>query len=171
MRTIIALAMLALTPFAAQASNFSYSYVEGGYADFDDTDGLWVGGGYEFMPNFHVVGDLYSLDEADIMEVGVGYHTAISDKADVYGNLKLVNFEVGPFDDDGLGLEGGVRFALAPRFELGGGIRYYSFDEFDSESNLFVRGAFDVASNLAISLEVETGDIMDKMLLGARLSF
>lgn len=168
MKAMIALAILALSPFAVQAANFDYTYVEGGYADFDTTDGLWVGGSYAFTSNIHAVADLYSLDNADITELGIGYHTAVADRVDVYGNIKFVDIDV----VDGLGLEGGVRFAVAPRFELGGGLRYYSFDDpFDSETNLFVRGAFDVANNLAISLEVESGDIMDRMLLGARFSF
>lgn len=164
MKKLIALSLLALAPFAAQAAN--YDYVEGGYADFDYDDGIFVGGSFDVAPNIRILGEFNSLDNLDITELGVGYHTGVADKVDVYGDLKFVDIDA----DDGLGLTGGVRFAVAPRFELGGGINYYNFDS-GSETNIFVNGLFRIADRLDIMLEVEDGDVLDKMQLGVRYNF
>lgn len=162
--------VLAATPFAVQAApqaaNFGYSHVEGGFADFDVQDGLFIGGSFGFTPNIHAVATFYSLDVTDITIVGAGYHTGIANNLDAYGEVKFVDVDT----DDGLGLTGGVRFAVAPQFEIGGGLNYYNFDA-GSETNLFVNGAFTFQKNLAIIAEFESGDILDKFQVGVRYDF
>lgn len=167
MRSLALLCLSLVLPCATQAANFGYSHVEGGYADYDDENGLYVGGRFAFRPDWHVVAEFNSLDNLDITELGAGYHTAIADKLDAYGQIKYVDIDF----DDGLGLTGALRFALDPRFELAGGLNYYNFDRVDSETNLFVRGAFTFADNLAFVMEVENGDLLDKLQLGVRYDF
>lgn len=162
---------LTLAPLAVQAApapkaaNFDYTYVEGGYADFDpgSQDGLWVGGRYGITPEIHVLGEFYSLDDLDLTEFGVGYHMPIAQKLDLYADAKFVDLDF----DDGFGLTGGVRFAATPEFELGGGINYYNLT--DSETQLFMNAAYTVGNNIAVILEIEDGDLFDKTVLGVRI--
>lgn len=167
--------VLAATPFAAQAatqaSNFDYSHVEAGFADFDEESGLFVGGSYSFTSNIHAVASFYSLDNIDIMEVGAGYHTGFTNQLDGYAEVKLISLSSGPFDEDGLNVKGGARFAVQPNVEIGGGLSFYSFDNLDSETNLFVNGAFTFAKNLAVVAEFESGDVMDHLQVGVRYDF
>lgn len=162
--------------FAAQTSNFDYNYASVGFADFDETDGLFIDGSFDVAPNINIVGNLYSLDNMDITEFGAGYHTGIDQKIDAYGEIKYVSYEIdtgspiiGSIEDDGLALTGGIRFAVAPKIEIGGGVNHYSFE--DSETNLFVNGAFAITNKFSIVAEFESGDVFDKFQVGARYYF
>ena len=146
-RSIIALALAAALPLSAQAGEISYKYIEAGYA----SNHLDLGGGSGTLDGYDVKGSVAfndsfygnfsytsgSKNSVDLDEtvVGVGYRTAISDKADfnaslswVHDNLDINNF--GSASDDGYRVAVGVRGMLADKFEGNFNVNYTDAGDF-----------------------------------------
>lgn len=136
MKKQIALALaLAASSFAATADEMRYSYVEGGYirTDIDgmgDGDGFGVNGSVAVHKNVHLFAG-YSMQSAseqgidvdlDDLQVGVGFNTSITDRADFVARAAYQRAEMdidvpgfGSFDGeaDGYSLEAGFRGQLS----------------------------------------------------------
>ena len=106
-RSLIALALAAIVPFAAQADDkLSYTYVEGTYlntqADGDiDADGFGVRGSFEFGDSgFYGLGgyNMVEIDDVNVdvdnYEIGVGYGHGLSDNLDLISELAYINSDV-----------------------------------------------------------------------------
>ena len=109
-RSLLALALVAVLPFAAQADDkLSYSYVEADYVNLDgDADGYGLRGAFEFGDSgFYGLGGWRTaeLDGTDIdldhWELGVGYAHGISPNADLISELAYDKVDVEGFDEDG----------------------------------------------------------------------
>jgi hypothetical protein len=138
-RTAMALlAALAATPFAANAGDLSYTYLEAGYARsdrdrLDSGDGFGVRGSGAITDSFHFFGgyERTGHDGADLADwrAGLGYHLAVSDHVDL---VARVSYEKADYDfigdGDGYGVEVGVRAAVSPAFEATAGVRHRDID-------------------------------------------
>lgn len=165
---MIALLVLPQLAFSAQPvnqSSFNYNYVEGGYYDLEEEEGLGARASLVVAPNVYIAGELALLDNIDVFKIGAGYYKAIKNNVDLFGQLMFVDFDY----DDGFNIRGGARAQLDPKFELGGGLTYYNLE--DSEVGFFVNGLYDVAVNVDLLLEIESVDDQDLLLLGARYHF
>lgn len=170
-------ALLALSAGGAAASDLSYTFIEGGYFDFDiddpnaDGDGFGVGGSVAITEMFHLFGKYGTADldgpggvdvDYDTFSFGGGINYPIAERTDLVGQLSYVNAEAsaGGFsaDDDGFGLYGGVRARLAVPVELEGGISYVDFDEGGDDTAFGARGRYYFTPQWAAGLGVEIGD-------------
>lgn len=132
-RSLIALGLLAALPFAASASELSYSYVEGGYSRIsglgDKVDGWAVNGSAALGSNFHLFGGFQSVDvsglpvDVDRTSLGFGYNHELNRGTDLVARLSYNRYDANVSGSSfGLNVntwagEVGVRSQLAPSFE------------------------------------------------------
>jgi len=180
-------ALAAALPLASHADVMSYSYAELGYVDtkldgqgFDvDGDGLALRGSLPVTPDFFVFAGYQDLNfdfdvDLSVLEVGGGGHWPLSDKIDIIGKLGIVKAEadVGNFDEDDTGflLGARVRGAVAPKFELEGGVDYRNIDVGD-ETTLVVEGRYFFMQQLAGGVSVALGNDITSLGLNVRWTF
>lgn len=169
----------------AMAEGPSYNFVQAGYQSVDldvgggfdvDGDGWGVGGSVEFGESFFGfaaysdIGFDFSVDLSQL-QVGVGWHTGISDSTDFVARAGYVEAEVdapgfGSFDDSGYLVAIGVRSNITPLIELFGEVAYVDFGDDDNTS---VGGGvyFNLTETFAIGVGASTDD--DATAYGANL--
>ena len=190
-RALLALALAAALPFSAQAADgdpaLSYSYIEGTYqsADFLDEswDGFGLAGSVAFGSNWYGSASYsqvdYSSIDLDRSTINLGWHTAISDKADFIAELGYVSYGVdagtlGSDDANGYRAAIGLRGLMGPKFE--GSIKA-SYEDVDGSNNvgLGVGGVFHINQTWGITGSYERQEVDGEGLntwgLGVRASF
>lgn len=178
-RSLIVLALAAAFSTSADASDLSYTYLEGGYVNVDgDADGIGLRGSLNFGDsNFYgfagysqVEIDNTSID-IDVTNVGVGYHHALSTRAHLLSELSYVNADAGIVDADGYRASVGVRGAFSDTVEGVLKANYTDGNDLDGDfsgtAGLLVKfsptwGAFG---------DVEFGDGGETYTVGVRASF
>lgn len=191
-RHLLALCLLSILPISAQASDVSYSYIDGGYASADwlgeRGDGFFLDGSVAFNPNIYgfasyrdVSNDDFGLT-LDETVIGLGYHIPVSDQADLFGEIGYVNVggeldDVGSTSSDGYRFAAGFRGMLAPKFE--GSIRaYYTHLGGDFEGNAYgatVGAVFHINQTWGIMGSYDTTEFFEEKIntwgVGIRASF
>ena len=140
MLRISLLALLLSFSAAASADDFSYNWLQVGYGtiEFDDIDldgdGLGFGASFEVNDDFFIFGNYTTVDldfgiDANSMRAGVGYNTTVAEGADLFATVSYEYAEIdlpilGAEDDNGFGIGVGMRYWVAPGFELNGGVSY-----------------------------------------------
>ena len=184
-RTLPLIGLLLLS--ASAGAEFDYSYFEFTYADieFDDIDvdgdALGIGGSYELNDDVFVFGSYQDADldfsvDATTIGIGVGYHTALSERADLVADVSYQWVEVdipglGDEDDDGFGLGVGVRFAATPQVELNGGISYVDFGDGGDDTILSAGALYNFTDAFTGGISAGFGDDVSTIALVARLYF
>ena len=145
----------------AMAAELDYNFIEIGYqaVEIDDVlpgldvdgDGLLIRGVVEVDDQWYIVAAYSSVDfdlgrDRDTLQLGGGYHVAISDRADLFADLSYLRDEASANgfaseSDSGYGMRVGVRGIVADRVELEGSLRYADLGG-DSEGTTFSVGAF-----------------------------
>lgn len=163
----LAVLIATVLPCAALAQQpFSYTYVEGSVisSELNDIgpldaggDGIGVRGSVSVLPRYHLFaaytdeGFDFDLDRTTL-EIGAGYAYPLQQNFDLVGRLSYIESDIdrpGPdLEDDGFGLEGGIRGRFTPRAEFDAGIRYV--DVRGSDTSLFFKGRFFLRPNLAV---------------------
>lgn len=183
MRTLIIVALLIVHGVAfAQSANqpaLSYSFGELRYIDIDNGgDGFELGGSFQFDSNWFGVASFSSYDlgrnvDGSSFEIGAGYIFPFQKDWDIQVNARIIRAEVdspgGSVDDTGIGLLGGLRGLIAPKFEVRGNVHYVNID--DSDVFLEVAGDWYFTPQFAAGLSVEFGGDVDVWTLGARYYF
>jgi Ax21 family sulfation-dependent quorum factor len=185
-RSILALGLLAALPFAATASDLSYSYVEGGYSRVNGlgakTDGYVVNGSIAIGAGFHAFGGYEALDidrarvDADSWNLGFGYAHSLNQSTDLVARLGYSKFDLaGPL---GINLDGesyfsevGVRSQLAPQFE---GYIFAGYERPDGgggDSYGRIGGQYNINKSWGLIADVKFGDGVEQYFFGPRLSF
>ncbi|HLT89544.1 MAG TPA: outer membrane beta-barrel protein [Woeseiaceae bacterium] len=189
------LACLALLPLAgaALAENFDYSYVEGSYGrtDFDglgDGDGFGIGGSLALTDRFHVFAG-YETGDVDVdvppfgevsvdfdgFEVGMGFNTPLSDTIDFVASLAYLSAELElegvSADEDGYGVNVGLRAMVSPALELNGGIGYADLGEGSGDTSFGAGFLYHFSDAFAAGVGGSWGDDVSSYALTARLSF
>lgn len=200
-QTLIALSVFAANLGAAQASDFSYNYVQGSYsqmeADVDgdsvDIDGLNLTGSFALGDHFFVLVDigraegnesLYGVDidtEVDSRSLGFGFHTALTDRLDLVTSVSRAEADI-TTDIEGFGeLEGdtdanllsvGLRGMATESLELFGNAVYVDGDE-DSDTQLNVGALYQFNPSVGVGLSFTTADDSNADVTGlfARVNF
>jgi hypothetical protein len=158
MKKIGACTLLTIFAGAAQAGGPGGSYIQGSYANWDDfEDGYNIAASFLATPQARIFGEWTDTD-LQHLRVGAGWvfpmgHTAPRAAADPQNEFEIgatyQRFDVGPFDDDGFGIHGVARFALAPEFRLAGRVEYVFMDDFDDELIVGADAEFRFAPNFA----------------------
>lgn len=185
-RSLIALALVAALPFAASAqdskSGLNYNYVQGGYVstntDAGDADGWGLGGSVAVHPNVHLFGNYASQDvdgvnaDFDQWRVGVGYNRSFSSKADFVANVAYEKYDLGGGADfDGYSIEGGVRAALAPKFEGYAVLGYEDGGDFDGDAYGRLGATVNFNKTWGLNADVKIADGDTQWFVGPRISW
>ncbi|HSX61528.1 MAG TPA: hypothetical protein VLF18_15105 [Tahibacter sp.] len=180
-RTALMLASLLALPFASQAADLSYSWVEADYVhvnpdDFDNSDGVAVRGSGELGENFNVIAgwsqinvDTPLLDDLKSWYLGIGYHTPVGEKTDLFTDVAYIKNTT--LDNDGVGARVGVRSALSPKFEGAAWVGYEKLDHTDGNGSLGVSGQYKFTDNFGLVAEARVAENDKSFLVGPRLSF
>jgi len=189
-RKVMGLALLmAMSP--AFADGLSYNYIELGYqnAELDDDfggtsvdgDGYGIRGSYEVGESWFIAASYGTLDfdfgvDLDQLAIGGGYHTALSDRTDVFAALSYISAEVSAsgfdsLDEDGYGVVVGLRGLVSDKFELSGQVAYSDLGG-GADGTAFGAGAhYHLTDNFALGLEVEIEEDVTLYGVGARFYF
>jgi len=137
-RALLGLALAAILPVSAQAadessytaSGVSYNYIEADYASAswldEDFNGFGLTGSFGFSDNWYGSFNYRQVDESgvtlDDTNINLGWHHALSDKADFLAEVGYarVGVDIDGFGDDsadGYRAAIGFRGMLAPKFE------------------------------------------------------
>lgn len=177
-------------PAIGQAAPLSYSYVEAAYLDTEidngpldlDGSGLQLRGSLPINQNFFVfagysdIGFDHSVD-ATALHVGLGGHLPIQHNIDLVGRVAVVKADLKGrhfgvrADDDGFLLGAHVRAAIAPRWEVEGGLEYVNLDDGGSDTSVLLEGRYFFLDNLAGGLLLDLNDDGNTLGVGVRLTF
>lgn len=135
MKKLIAASLIAsMSALPVFAGSPSFNFVEGGYLDFEDGDGIELRGNYELNSNFFLNADfqttsaddgLSSID-TDYLLFGAGYKMALNETTSGYAMLNYVDLSadsfLGTLNDDGYQLAVGVRSQVTDATQVYGEI-------------------------------------------------
>ncbi len=114
------------------ASEPTYNYIEAGYADYYDADGLLIRGKYAYDKNIFFAGAFESVDdrgaEVDKLLAGVGYRMPLKGNTSVYGQASLVNWDSFSIEEDGFQLGIGYRNQFKHESEFYGELNHINLD-------------------------------------------
>jgi hypothetical protein len=151
----------------AQGESPKWSYVEGGFIDFDPDEGLsddgwFAGGSIGIFKNFHLMAEYQDVGEYTFWNAGGGWHGLLGDKADLFGQILWANVEVddSDVDEDGYDLQAGVRWKLAKWFELLGQVNWVDYGEEAGDDTTVEVGALFtfLDDRMGVGARYETGD-------------
>lgn len=181
--TLITLALAATLPFAANADELSYNYLEAGYSPVNaapDADGLTVNGSYAITENIHAFGGYskFNIDrtpvDLDVWNIGLGYNYSLAANTDL---LVRASYEKGYFDrglpnPDGWYGETGLRSALVANRLEGWALVGYEDTE-GSNGDVYGKLGAQVKLNNSWGLvgEVKFIEGDQQYFIGPRLSF
>lgn len=181
-RNLVTLALLAALPFAANAGELSYSYVEAGYSPVNsdlDADGLTVNGSYAITENIHAFGGYskFNIDhtpvDLDVWNIGLGYNYGLNAKTDllVRAAYEKANFDHGLIDPDGWYGETGVRSLITNNVEGWALVGYEDteLDNGDVYGKVGLQVKFNKSWGLVGEVKFISGD--EQYFIGPRLSF
>lgn len=172
-------AALALSAGTALAAGPGYTFIEGGYQDFDldkpdaDGDGFALRASIAITPMVHVFGGYSTaeLDHAaplggrvdyDTWELGAGLSYALTERVHFVGQASYLNTERDHadfrIDDDGYGLYTGLRARFVTPLELEGGIKYVDLDDAGEDVLLKLAAHYFFTNQWAAGLSLDLGD-------------
>jgi hypothetical protein len=167
-RVVLVLAAVLLVPGMAMAQGESpkWSYVEGGFIDFDPDEGLsddgwFAGGSMQIFKNFHLVAEYQDIGEYTFWNAGGGWHGLLGEKADLFGQIMWANVESedSDVDEDGYNLEAGVRWKIVKWFELRGQVNWLDYGDAGDDTTVEFAGLFTFLNDrIGVGGSYETGD-------------
>lgn len=171
--TILAAGM----PLLAAADNFDYTYAEGAFTSLSSSgnnssaSGVTVDGSFAIDPNWHVLGGVEHVSGDNQLDVGAGYNTALADNVDLFIEGEFLSTDVRqPATDTGWGAIGGLRFQLAPKFELDGLVSHTDVSS-RTENTIGVRGLLDIDKNWKLFASYANNTDFDTFMIGVRYDF
>lgn len=175
---------------AGAAADFSYSWVDAGWAraDVDDVDengdGFFVRGSVGFGTSWfasagyrQVSFDSGGFDfDIDLVDIGFGGHLPLSTNIDGVARISYLDASAdGPFgssaDDEGYGISAGIRALAAPQLELEASLEYTDFDEAGDSTGAKLGARYHFTSAWAAGIEVLLSDDRTDVGLYGRYSF
>ena len=189
MLRVIAVAMIMAFTTSAMAETPSYNFAQLGWqsvtlddGSFDlDGDGFGIGGSFEDAENWHILGGYSSLGfdfgvDLNQLQLGGGYHTAISDTTSFYANLLWVSAEVdaggiGSVDEDGFGIGIGLRSNITERVELEGGLNYVDFGDGGDSTGVSGAAWYKFTEAFAVGVSVSAEEDVTGFGIGGRYYF
>lgn len=156
MKKLLVLALLATAPFAANATELSYRYIEAGYSEtklsdsgFDiKPDGYAIKGSMAFGDRFYgAIGmhqDSIDGDDFEPWELTGGYRHGLTDTTDFVGELSYIGFNSSlsgtDYHNDGYRAAVGVRSAVGEHVELGAKLTWTGVENMDDVFGVNLNG-------------------------------
>ena len=112
------------------------------------------------------------------VQVGIGFHTAVSSGTDIYGALSYIDTKVtasisgvgsARVSEDGHAIGFGIRSRISEQIELGVGWNIVEIGDADSEQSLNFGAVFDVSDRVGLGLTIVNSDNFDAVLVGLRV--
>ena len=169
---ILALALVALAPFAASADDISYSYFDisyqSGSADSGfgsaDFDGFMLKASGEFSDNWFVSFDYgdYGFDPAGDLTnyvLAVGWHNDM-----FFAKFGYENGDAGgASSDSGFMFDVGARGMMGDNFELNGHVGYSDVGDFETFTNYGIGAVWYFGDNMGVAFnyDLRSGDFVD----------
>ncbi|MFI5270150.1 MAG: hypothetical protein ACHQ7M_22455 [Chloroflexota bacterium] len=182
LRYILAASLLSLAlPFAAQADDFDYTYVEGAYTSIQPAHqgssltGPTADGSYAVTDSLHAFAGYQHVNCCDLsrnsFDAGAGWNTKLAPNVDLFidGEFLSVNSS-GNGTDSGWGASGGLRAWLAERFELDGFVSHTDISG-NTENILGVRALWSFDAHWRVFASVANDSDANTFMLGARYVF
>ncbi len=162
--------------------------VDDGSSD-ENGDGFGVKGNFAFADNLFFSGEYQraNYDDSDVdldqLRLGVGYNTALSAQAVVYGLVEFARAKIdGPGfseSENGFGLHGGVQFSLNEQFALNARLGYVDLGDLGDGVEFLVGASYELSKPFGVfldyrvtKLEDDTGDVdLDDFRVGVRFTF
>jgi Ax21 family sulfation-dependent quorum factor len=184
-RSLFALTLLAVLPFAASAAEgVSYNHVQGGYVatnnnnNIPDADGFGIDASVAVHPNIHLFG-AYSNQEIDNTNIdfdqwriGAGYNMELSPKADLVARLAYQKFDGGQNADfDGYSAEVGVRAGLGKYVDGYAFAGYEDYEQVDGDYYGRLGANVKFNENWGLNGDVKFADGDAQWFVGPRFSW
>ncbi len=184
MRTLLCTTLILLaTSTHAQspkAPAMNYDYLEVRFVDVDVAggDGLVLGGSLELDQNWFVLGGISLVNfDGDVdstnLAIGGGYVIPWQQDWDIVLSAQFLHTDVDtPFggdDDSGLGLSGGLRGFIVPKFEVRGSVNHTTVG--DSDTFIEIAGDYYFTPQFAAGLSTTLAGDVDTLSIGARWFF
>lgn len=182
----VSLLVMAAPAFAA---DINYNFVELGYQkiDFDedplpgisvDGDGYGIAGSFEVAESWFV-GVGYAQADFDFgidfntLSLGLGWHTAMSDRADFFAVVSYEQAEAeasgfGSVDDSGYGLTIGIRGMVSDSVELAGSLGYVDFGDGGDGTAVGLGALYNFTENFAAGVQANFDEDVTAYGLGVR---
>lgn len=178
-RTLFALAFAAALPMSAQAAERSYSYVELDYVNVDsNADGFGVRGSVNFgESNFYGFGSYTNVQidntsiDVDGFDVGLGFHHALNDSADMIAEVAYQEVQVLGFNANGYRVSGGFRGNLAENFEGLVKLNYVDGNNLNGDFTGTLGAQYKFNETWGATGEIEFANGGQTYLVGVRASF
>ena len=176
----------AQTNAKAPPVEISYSYIQGGYQEVSldngpDGDGFGIAGSFEFSDSMYAFASYgtASFDfgvDLDELAMGAGYHTRISESADVFAALAYIVADAGSnafgsLDENGFGATIGVRGMLSRRLELAASIGYVDLGKGADGASLGGAAWYSLGSKLALGINADFAEDGESYGVGVRWYF
>ena len=191
MKRVLAVAILAISPLAAQAGELRHTYVEGGVSRFSedvpawagpdlDYDGGYVRGAVGFGPNWYAFGSLHRgsdddggvfLEDRTETTLGLGYAHALGERTELIAELGAERRDLDWADFDGARASTGVRAALGTRMEGWAKATYSDLDPGYSRFSGQAGALFKIDETWGLTGDVDVRDEGTRYSLGVRASF
>lgn len=161
---------------AAYAGGPGGSYIQGGYADWDDFDnGFNVGGSLMITPGARLFAD-YTDTDLEQLRAGAGVVIPMTNVLgfEVGGSYQRLEADFpGGGDDDGFGAHGIARFSATPELTLSGKLEYVFRDDLEDEAVLGADLDYRFTPQLSAFASYEIFDELDNdlIMVGGRLNF
>lgn len=164
---------LALASVSGIASAANYNYLEGGFLFRDnygnDDAGFRVGGSVALTAPLAAYGEFTSNDNVDQFSAGAVFHQPINSELDWFAGGGIEYVDIGPQDDLGFGLRGGLRWTPLKAFEVTPELRYYDAVG-DGQVSFRVGGVYAFSPPFALTAALQGGDD-DRVEVGLRWNF
>src|SRR5690606_5046586 len=109
---------------------------------------------------------------------GLGFHTPLSNNADIYVAAKYVKSDLKfggrSVEADGIGADVGIRALLSPALELEGVVKYIGGDDFEEDFGYRANLRFYISPAFSLSagyFDGDRGDAADGFVAGIRFNF
>jgi len=183
---------LLLLAFPVAAADLDYNYIQLGYAqvdfdnDFDigfdlDGDAFGLEGSFEINDDWFISVEYSSIDlnfgiDLDQYSLGAGWHTSLTERADFFAILSYVNAEasaggLGSVDEDGIGVEIGVRGLVGDKFELGGFLGYVDLGDAGDGATVGGHALYHFTDAVGVGATLEFDEDVTAYGIGVRIYF
>ena len=189
LRSVLLIILFAFSA-SVYADGFSYNSVTASYGqiDFDDlnADGdiLSINGSAAIGESFFVFGGFGMADisdnvvsaDVDSWDVGIGYHIPMSENVDFVSSLSYNYVDIsvpgfGSFDEEGIGLGVGLRYAANEQFEIDAGVSYVDLSNGRDDTTFGAGFLYNFTENFSVGVAGDWGDDATAYSIGARFYF
>ncbi len=184
-RSVLALTLLAVLPFAASAAEgVSYNHVRGGYVatnnndNAPDADGFGLDTSVAVHPNVHLFGSYSNQDidntniDFDQWRVGVGYNHELAPKVDLVTRIAYEKLDAGQNADfDGYSAEVGVRGAMGQYVDGYAFAGYQDYEQVDGDVYGRLGANVKFNDNWGLNGDVKFADGDAQYFIGPRFSW